>query len=261
MERKRKFMQVVIAHPIPEEQLRIASLLKQEGMFRVRHMTHDGLDCLREVVATQPDLLIIDTVLDKIDGLEVLRRLKEFPLRRTKCLLLTSYQGYLKDHALSLDADYCLLAPFADGVLLEAVRMLMLPSEPSASDRDIDAQTIRLLRDIGVPNRLKAYPYVLAGVRILYRDPGLVRRRRVVKDLYGAVAQHFGVTPLNVERAMRTLSNRAFDKGDRESLTRCFNPADVQQGHIINTDFLVAITRQVTQNLAAASDSSEATNH
>ena len=242
-------MQVIIAHPISEERQRIATLLKEEGTFRVRHMTGDGLDCLREVVATQPDLLILDAVLDKIDGIEVLRRLKEFPLTRTRCLMLTSFKNYIKERALCLGADYCLITPCADSVLIETVRMLLLPTETSVSDKELDDQTGQVLHKIGVPNRLKAYPYVLHGVRILYRDPELVRRRCVVKELYNVIAQRFDVTLMQVERAMRTLSERVLDKGDPEYLNRYFNAADIQRGRITNTDFLTTLTRLVKERL------------
>lgn len=260
VEKKEKLKQVVIAHPIPEEQARIVATLKKEGMFHVRHVTHDGLDCLREVVALQPDLLILDTVLDKIDGLEVLRRLKEFSCVKTKCLLLTSYGRYVTEHSACFGADYCLIAPFADRVLAETVRTLVLPSETFYRDEEIDAQTIQILRTIGVPPRLKGYAYVVEAVRILLRDPGLVRRRCVVKELYGVIAQHFGVTLLQVERSMRTLTNKVFDKGEREDLAQYFSPSDVQQAHATNTDFLTTLAYLVRQRLPEKDPANSATN-
>lgn len=250
MEKKRKNVQVIIAHPVPEEQQRIAAILKKDGHFRIRHMTHDGLDCLREVVATQPDLLIMDTVLDKIDGLEVMRRLKEFPLSKTKCLMLTTYGGYVKKYAALLGADFCLTTPCSDGALAESVHMLLQPPEEAVlHDKEIAGEAARILRHLGVPDRLKAHAYVIDGVRILIRDPGLVRRRQVVRDLYGAIAQHFEVSGTQVERTMRTLTNRLFSKGSAECLALYFSPSDLQQGHINNTDFLTTLAYWVKKNL------------
>ncbi len=249
MEKKRKNVQVVIAHPIPEEQQRIASVLKKDGHFRIRHMTCDGLDCLREVVATRPDLLIMDTVLDKIDGLEVMRRLKEFPLSKTKCLMLTTYKGYVKDYTSFLGADFCLMAPCTDSALIESVRMLLQPPEDTFSDKDIYAEAAHILRRLGVPDRLKAHAYVIDGVRILIRDPELVRRRQVVRELYGTIAQHFEASGERVERTMRTLTNRLFSKGSAERLAEYFSPSDIQQGHMNNTDFLTTLVYWVKKGL------------
>lgn len=249
MEKNRKNIQVMIAHPRPEEQKRIASLLKREGVFRVRHMTHDGLECLREAVAIQPDLLVLDLVLDKIDGLEVLRRLKEFPLPNTKCLILSDYNGYIAKQALLHGADYCLLTPCADHVLIERIRMLVLPPLHAYTDEAIDVETIRVLRAIGVSNHLKAYAYVLDGVRILIRDPDVIRQRRLTKDLYGVIAQHFDISTLQVERTMRTLTESLFKKGDSEHLANYFNASDIQRGKITNSNFLAVVVYQVSKAL------------
>ncbi len=249
MEKKRRNVQVVIAHPIPEEQQRIASVLKKDGHFRIRHMTCDGLDCLREVLAIQPDLLIMDAVLDKIDGMEVLRRLKEFPQSQTKCLMLSTYGGYVKNYASFLGADFCLVTPYADSTLIESVRMLLQPPEATFSDKEICAETARILRRLGVPERLKAHAYTIDGVRILIRDPELVRRRQVVKELYGTIAQHFDASGERVERTMRTLTTRLFSKGDPERLAEYFSPSDLQQGHINNTDFLTTLAYWVKKGL------------
>lgn len=249
MEKNTKPIQVVIAHPMAEEQQRIAALLKREGIFRVRHMTHDGLDCLREAVSIQPELLILNMVLDKVDGLEVLRRLKEFPLPHTKCLMLTDYNGYLRDQALLCGADYCLLTPCADGVLAERVRMLVLPPAPTHSDEAIDAATVLVLRTMGVSDHLKGYAYVLNALRILVRDPDLIRQRRVTRDLYIPIAENFGIPRMHIERTMRTLTNRLFQRGDREHLAQYFSASDIQQGSITNSDFLTAVLRLVTKVL------------
>ncbi len=258
MEKKRKNVQVVIAHPIPEEQQRIAAVLKKDGHFRIRHMTCDGLDCLREVLAIQPDLLIMDAVLDKIDGMEVLRRLKEFPQSKTKCLMLTTYGGYVKNYASFLGADFCLVTPCADSTLIESVRMLLQPPETTFSDKEICAETARILRRLGVPERLKAHAYTIDGVRILIRDPELVRRRQVVKELYGTIAQHFDASGERVERTMRTLTTRLFNKGDGECLAQYFSPSDLQQGHINNTDFLTTLVYWVKKGLADNDSSQDA---
>lgn len=249
MEKNRKSIQVMIAHPLVEEQQRIASLLKREGIFRVRHMTHDGLECLREAVSIQPELLILNMVLDKVDGLEVLRRLKEFPLPHTKCLVLTDYNGYLREQALLSGADYCLLTPCADGVLIERLRMLVLPPTHSHSDEAIDAATISVLRVIGASDHLKGYAYVLNALRILVRDPDLIRQRRVTRDLYAVIAENFNVPRMHIERTMRTLTCRLFERGDLEHLSQYFSASDIQQAKITNSDFLTAVLRFVNKAL------------
>lgn len=249
MRKNRKNIQVMIAHPRVEEQTRIATLLKRAGNFQVRYMTHDGLECLREAVSIHPDLLVMDLVLDKIDGLEVLHRLKEFPLPNTKCLVLTDYSGYLEKQALLNGADYCILTPCADNVLVERMRMLVLPPAQTYSDADIDAETIRVLRMIGAPDHLKAYDYVLDAVRILVRDPDIIRQRRVIKDLYGAIAQHYDIPSAQIERTMRTLTDHLFKDSTLEHLEKFFNLSDSRRSKITNSNFLSTVLALVNSAL------------
>lgn len=249
MKKRRKSIQVIIAHPRIEEQTRIAALLKRAGKFQVRCMTHDGLECLREAVSIQPDLLVMDLVLDKIDGLEVLRRLKEFPLLNTKCLVLADYSGYLEKQSLLCGADYCILMPCADNVLVERMRMLVLPPAQIYSDADIDAQTIRVLRTIGVANYLKAYDYVLDAMHILVRDPDIIRQRRLVKDLYEVIAQQHDIPKIQIERTMRTLTGHLFKDSTVEHLEKFFNSFDAQRGKISNSNFLSTVLALVSTAL------------
>lgn len=62
---------------------------KEEG-FSVE-VAADGEDCLSKLAGGKPDLLILDIVLPKIDGLEVLRRVKtDENLKDLKVVILSN---------------------------------------------------------------------------------------------------------------------------------------------------------------------------
>lgn len=253
MEKKKRMLRAIIAHPDPDEQRRITSALEQDGVFSVCHMTHDGLDCLREAVSVQPDLLILAMVLEKIDGLEVLRRLQEFSLKNTKYLVVTDRHSYLVAHAALAGADHCILTPYSHEVLAQRARELVSPPEAVYSDRQIDEQTIRILRTMSARENTKGYLYALDGVRILMRDPRLVSRRRVTDELYGSIAKRHNLKNSNqVERAMRTLTAHIFQKNSAEFLGQYFTPADIRRARITNTDFLVNLTSLAAEGLRSA---------
>ena len=247
MEKKRTIFQVIIAHPIPEECQRLATLFEDSGVFSVCYTTHDGLACLREVVSRQPDLVLVHAVLDQIDGLELLRRLDEFPLSKTKRIYLTNYSNFLAEHAVLTGADHCILMPCSDEILLRRARGLILPPQEAARDEVINAHTARILRLISAPESEKGYYYAIDGVRILVRDPKLVMRRKVTTELYGGIANlHSLPNSMQVERCLRTLTRRVFADNSASLLELYFNLADVQRASITNTAFLTAIARHVT---------------
>lgn len=252
MGKRSHVLQAVVAHPVPAEQRRIADILQRDGTFHVSYMTSDGLDCLREVVSSQPDLVILDAVLENIDGLEVLKRLMEFRLPKTRRLLTTNYKNYLNDQALLWGADFCILMPCSDDTIVQRARGLVLPSQGVILDRDINTCAIRILRQIGAKENLTGYYFAMDGVRMLVRDPGLVLRRKITSELYGGIAMLHGLTKaVSVERAIRTLTGQIFRDGDPEVLRQYFSPTAVAQCKITNTAFLAAIAEQVSSRLQA----------
>lgn len=250
--KKRDTFQVLIAHPIPEECDRIAAAFTRSGEFSVCHKTHDGLDCLQKAASQQPDLILIHGVLDKLDGLEVLRRLNELPLAKTKRVYITNYNNFLAEHAVLAGADHCILIPCSDETLVRRAKELVLPPQISATDEELNTRLTDILHILGASDRKKGYYYAIDGGRILIRDPKLVMRREVTTELYGTIAKLNELpNSKQVERCLRTLTDRIFLLNSAKTLERYFSPANVQSGHITNTAFLVAISQHVTAQLRA----------
>ncbi|HET9594691.1 MAG TPA: response regulator transcription factor [Anaeromyxobacteraceae bacterium] len=101
----------------------IAQGLREEG-FSV-DLVHDGEDGLHLATEIAYDVIVLDRMLPGLDGLTVLRRLRERGAA-TQVLLLTAL-GELHDRVAGLDggADDYLVKPFAFGELLARVRALL----------------------------------------------------------------------------------------------------------------------------------------
>lgn len=84
----------------------------------------DGVEGLSQVTRFDPDLVIMDINMPRMDGLEALRRLREFS---TIPVLILSVRSMLSDKVLGLDtgADDYLAKPFGVEELLARVRALL----------------------------------------------------------------------------------------------------------------------------------------
>jgi DNA-binding NarL/FixJ family response regulator len=83
----------------------------------------DGRETLRKVDALRPDLLVLDLVLSKLDGFEVLRRIK--PIENVRRIILTAELREQEfDQALQLSVSGIVLkrAPF--GELIKCIRLV-----------------------------------------------------------------------------------------------------------------------------------------
>ncbi len=86
------------------------------------HVAFDGPGALESVARHRPDLVVLDLMMPGVDGLEVLRRVRERPERRTAVILLTA-KGEESDRiaGLRLGADDYVVKPFSPAELVARV--------------------------------------------------------------------------------------------------------------------------------------------
>jgi DNA-binding response OmpR family regulator len=103
----------------------VQDVLERAGLTVL--LARDGAAALQQVQAEQPDLLILDRMLPDMDGLEILRELRQ--QTETLYLPVIVLTG-LKSHGDVLDgwmggASLYLTKPFAIGELVDAVEKLL----------------------------------------------------------------------------------------------------------------------------------------
>src|SRR5262249_35194583 len=94
-----------------------------------------GADGLVEVATRQPDVVIVDLGLPDIDGLDVIRRLREWS---SVPVIVLSARGGERDKVLALDAgaDDYVEKPFGTDELLARVRVALRHSAGGAREAD-----------------------------------------------------------------------------------------------------------------------------
>ena len=85
-------------------------------------VAHDGPEALAAVAAQRPDLMVLDVMLPGLDGLEVMRRVRQQDRDGTAFILLTA-KGEEQDRitGLRLGADDYIAKPFSPGELVARV--------------------------------------------------------------------------------------------------------------------------------------------
>jgi two-component system, LytTR family, response regulator AlgR len=99
---------VVIADDEAPLRFLLALMLERDGRFAVVAQAGDGQQALRAVAEHDPDLLLLDLGLPRLDGLEVLRHLQASS--RPATVVLTGFTDRAThDHARALGAVTCLV--------------------------------------------------------------------------------------------------------------------------------------------------------
>jgi two-component system, OmpR family, response regulator len=170
----------------------LAYPLEREG-FRVLQ-ARDGVEALERFAAEEVDLVVLDLMLPKLDGLEVCKRLRA--LSEVPIIMLTARDDELdKVVGLELGADDYITKPFSIREFRSRVRALLRRASvvrPATGDGsvitahelelDLGRRTVEVR---GTPVRLTYVEFEL--LRTLVAHPGRVySRRMLLESLWGA---------------------------------------------------------------------------
>src|SRR5881398_278547 len=143
-------------------------------------IAHDGERALREATSTPFDLIVLDIILPRMDGFNVLRHLRSQHVA-SRVLMLTA-RGEVKDRVtgLRLGADDYLPKPFAMRELVARVNALgrRYPEEPAlklhVGDLTLDLANHEVHRAL---RRIQLSARELMLLKVLMREPGRVFTR------------------------------------------------------------------------------------
>lgn len=234
---------LVIALSDVGELRKICRQLVWEG-YEICGATTDGYEVVRLVRCQRPELLMLDLELKGYDGLEILEQIKRRE-PQMKCLALCTAGDDTMARALSRGASYVLHAPYSNRMLLEKVREMLTPPEVALSDEEMRESFRAVLTNLHAPTHLKGYRYMMDALCIVMKEEGVLQSRRVVKRVYGVIAQKHDATASQVERAMRAVTQKIFEKTPKETLERYLPQAEIKRGQITNSRFLEAVTSYV----------------
>lgn len=172
---------------VVEDECKQAAVLKRgltERGYAV-DLAHDGEVGLGLAEAEPYDLIVLDVMLPKLDGLEVSRRLRS--QRRQMPILMLTARDAVDDRVAGLDsgADDYLVKPFAFGELLARVRALLRRNGPvrdpilRVADLEVDTVT-REVRRRGKPITLTSKEYSI--LEYFVRNPNRVLTRAQIAE-------------------------------------------------------------------------------
>ena len=171
----------------------VSMLLEQEG-YHVRSFS-DGAAALTALTTTPPDLAILDIKMPRMDGLELLRRLRQ--AQDLPVIFLTSKDEEIDElMGLNAGADDYIRKPFSQRLLLERVRAVLRRAEgkgaPPANGVEaakkealtrgklaLDPQRHECTWD-GKPVRLTVTEFLI--LQALAQRPGFVKSRDSLMD-------------------------------------------------------------------------------
>ena len=235
----------------------LTAALQRASGFHVVGTANDGEQTIRMIEERKPDVLVLDLMLPKKDGLSVLKAIAG--LDRRPAILATSafVSTYVSAAAANLGVRYLMQKPCDMTALteqLEEIRggeSLRVMPQRRMDKTSIESLVTGIIHEIGVPAHIKGYQYLREAIIIAVNDMDVINA--ITKVLYPQVAKTFGTTPSRVERAIRHAIEVAWDRGDLDTLQRFFGyTVSNTKGKPTNSEFIALIADKLQLQLKSA---------
>ena len=226
----------------------LGDTLRAEGDMEVVGTAADGAEALAMLEREKPDVLLLDLVLPRVDGMEVLRRMGETGAAPVTMVVSAFYNQRMISQCAELGAYYFVPKPCDFAALTEQIRRAVSAGQTAPAavavsaprEPDLETTVTEVIHEIGVPAHLKGSQYLREAILLTIDDMEIINA--VTKVLYPAVAKKFGTTPSRVERAIRHAIEVAWDRGDLETLQKFFGyTVSNIKGKPTNSEFIAMI--------------------
>lgn len=233
-----------------------AALSRAEG-FQVIGTAADGEQAIRLIQEKKPDMLILDMMLPKGDGIAILRAISSMDKKPVTLATSIFVSEYVAANASSLGARYLMQKPCDISAIVERLEEFrggenqrIIPMR-RPDKNSIETMVTGIIHEIGVPAHIKGYQYLREAIIIAVEDMDVINA--ITKVLYPQVAKTFQTTPSRVERAIRHAIEVAWDRGDLDTLQKFFGyTVSNTKGKPTNSEFIALIADKLQLQLKGA---------
>ena len=240
----------------------VGNYLNKQKDIEIVSLVYDGMAAYNQICNLKPDVVVLDGVMPKFDGLEVLEKLnvKNNPENSPTCIIVSPLsQEKIAQRAIELGADYYILKPFDIEFLLKRIRELnnnILPgknilfktSMQNLKNYHLESDITEILHNIGIPANIRGYNYIRDAIVMSVKDAGILNY--VTKELYPSVAKKYNTTSSRVERAIRHAIEVAWDRGKSQEIDKYVGyTININKGKPTNSEFIALISDKLRLEL------------
>ena len=215
-------VRVLICDDNPVQRASLVECLSEQMGLQVVCAVSDGLEALRSIRELQPDVVVCDLVMTRLDGFGLLERMAKLAYPPQTIVLTALKRDDLIMRALELGAAYYMVKPVESDILtqriLSAARRRMDYQESDLHEEvairstgTLEERISALLLQLRVPVHLSGYRFIRQAILLALAEPTLLDC--VTYALYPAVAARYGTSASCVERAIRHAITVAWNRG------------------------------------------------
>ena len=184
----------------------LAERLEDRACVKCCTNTEDAMDL---VVTENPDLLVIDLELPTKTGLYLVRMISESGRRIPSVALVGSLSEYVCQHLSQYGVEHIYLKPCCVEAISSNI-LELIKSKEQITCTFAESLADRLI-SLGFDSKASGFSCLVEAIRIFSED----MTQRFTKTVYPEVGKICNCTPECVERAIRCLIQRAWNRSNR----------------------------------------------
>lgn len=240
----------------------LGRMIEEDKDLTLVGKAHNGEEICSIVREKEPDVVVLDIIMPKVDGLSVMERIShDEKVKKTPSFIVVSAVGQerITEDAFNLGADYYMLKPFDNQMLLNRIKHVRRVGEKKVREinrkavqenpaayggQNLEADVTGIIHEIGVPAHIKGYQYLRDAIILSVNDMEMLNS--ITKILYPTIAKKHQTTPSRVERAIRHAIEVAWSRGKMDTIDALFGyTVNTGKGKPTNSEFIALIADKI----------------
>lgn len=236
----------------------LSDYLKTTPDICVAGIANDGDEAYGMICQTRPDVVLMDIIMPKRDGISVMKRLNNTKMTKRPVIIAHSITGSerITEACSEAGAEYYLLKPQSLEAIADTIRNFapsgvrrITPQKSAAlplreEEKDLESVVTEFMHELGLPAHIKGYQYIRTAIMMVTEDMDLLNY--ITKQLYPDIAKKYGSTSSRVERAIRHSIEVAWTRGRPETMNEIFGyTIDTGKGKPTNSEFIAMVADRI----------------
>lgn len=243
----------------------LSHMIDEDNDLELVGKAHNGEDICSIIREKEPDVVLLDIIMPKVDGLSVMEKIShDISIKKQPSFIVVSAVGQerITEDAFNLGADYYVLKPFDNKMLLNRIKHMKRAGDKKAREvrearkltacedkeeymeRNLETDVTNIIHEIGVPAHIKGYQYLRDAIILSVKDMEMLNS--ITKILYPTIAKRHQTTPSRVERAIRHAIEVAWSRGKMDTIDELFGyTVSTGKGKPTNSEFIALIADKI----------------
>ena len=209
-----------------EDQSILSDMVKNftDEKYEIIATTGNGEELINLINTLNPEVVVMDIVLQKCDGFKVLEAIDT---SKTNIVIQSSLSidGFI-NKAISMGAKYYCIKPFDSETLKERIEdIVSVKAENKVyfnqkNHSQLEEKITNIFITVGIPAHIKGYQFLREAIKLAIANPEIINS--ITKKLYPTIAEKYDTSASKVERAIRHAIEVAWSRGKIENINNLF---------------------------------------